>query len=315
MTEYEDFRSPTESQKSSTFGAAINLSKLAIGTGVLALPYATSRGGLLFGPICLALIAIWNGIACRLMIECKRYCQGMILPRGISSTYSKIAYVAIGQTGVRITDFSIIITLLGVCVVYQITFATLLVDIPGIFLSKEALTILSAFIVFPFCIPKDLSVLSAFSFIGLVCLMIGIFSILVYGFYAFCDETISDPFSAANSGSSLTLFPPSFADLTLFVGIATFCFGLPTLAFPVEESMDRQNSCFLTAVSWSLVFVWVVYVAIGVAGSLLFIHDPSGINDNILANLPENSLATSFVRLSMALVSSCLVFSYVSFCV
>jgi amino acid permease len=65
MTEYEDFRSPAESQKSSTFGAAINLSKLAIGTGVLALPYATSRGGLLFGPVCLALIALWNGVACR----------------------------------------------------------------------------------------------------------------------------------------------------------------------------------------------------------------------------------------------------------
>jgi amino acid permease len=44
--------------KSTTFGAIINIAKLSIGNGILALPFATSRGGLLFSPLAIALIAV-----------------------------------------------------------------------------------------------------------------------------------------------------------------------------------------------------------------------------------------------------------------
>jgi amino acid permease len=51
-----------------------------------------------------------------------------------------------------------------------------------------------------------------------------------------------------------------------------------------------------------LVFVWVVYLGVGDGVAMLYTHDPSGISDNILANLPQHSLVASLLRVSMACV-------------
>lgn len=281
---------------------------MCIGAGVLALPYAAERGGLFFSPVIMGLVAAWNGIACNMMIECKRSIAGRHIPPGISSTYSKIAYVGAGYFGVFLTDFSIIVTLLGVCIAYQITFATLFHEIPGCNLSKTALTIISGAIVLPVSCTKDVGFLSNFSFAGLICLIIGVFSILVYGLWNYGNESVEYPMQSLTSNNTLSLLPTTFSDATTFIGVATFCFGLCSLAFPIEESMKNKDE-FGKAVTWSLIFVWFVYVLIGDMGSFLYIHDLAGIKDNILSNLPQQSFAASLVRLSMACVS-CIERSY-----
>lgn len=249
----------------------------------------------------MALVAAWNGIACRMMIECKRSIDGMYIPHGISSTYSKIAYAGAGYFGVFLTDFSIIVTLLGVCIAYQITFATLFHEIPSCRISKTVLTIISGLIVLPVSCAKDVSILSWSSFAGLICLIIGVLSIIIYGLWNYGTESIEFPMTS-ESGRSLSFIPLTFSDATTFVGVATFCFGLCSLAFPIEESMKNKEE-FGKAVTWSLIFVWFAYVAIGDLGSFMYIHDVSGIKDNILSNLPQDSLSASLVRLSMACVS------------
>lgn len=64
-------------------------------------------------------------------MDCKSTCSNVEFPSHLSSTYSKMAYAGAGQLGVIVTDMSIIITLLGVCIAFQITFATLLHEVPG----------------------------------------------------------------------------------------------------------------------------------------------------------------------------------------
>ncbi len=270
------------------------------------MPYATSRGGLLFSPLVIGLVAAWNAIACNLMMECKRATKGLSVPNEVSSTYAIIAYHGAGYFGVYITDFSIVVTLLGVCVAYQITFATLMSEVPQITLSSNSLILLSSLILAPVAIVKDISILSFFSLAGLVCLVIGITSIILYGIYAFGDETWSHPFSSASTDSSLGLWPNDMMDMTMFIGVATFCFGLCSMAFPIEESM-RNKDDFGKAVVLSLVFVWIVYTIIGEIGAILYIHDFQGIKDNILRNLPESEAASSIVRITMALVSCIIV--------
>ena len=53
---------------SSLFWTTINFSKLCIGSGVLALPFAAMQGGLLMTPLGLFCVGAWNVISCRLMI-------------------------------------------------------------------------------------------------------------------------------------------------------------------------------------------------------------------------------------------------------
>jgi amino acid permease len=132
--------------------------------------------------------------------------------------------------------------------------------------------------------------------------VIGIASIILYGLYKFGGETWQQPFSsAAVPDASLTFWPDDMVDMTMFVGVATFCFGLCSMAFPIEESM-RNKEDFSKAVFYSLIFVWVVYTVIGEIGAILYVHDVEGIKDNILRNLPEEEYASSIVRISMALV-------------
>jgi len=99
----------------------------------------------------IAVIASWNWLASTLLMECKRATAGLTFPSHLSSNFSKIAYAGLGNIGVVVTDVSIIITLLGVCIAFQITFATLLREVPGIYLSNTGLTILSGVIVLPMC--------------------------------------------------------------------------------------------------------------------------------------------------------------------
>lgn len=275
---------------------------------MLALPYGSLHGGLVFAPIGIAIVAAWNGVACTMIMRCKRACQWFDYPQTISSTYARIAYAAIGWIGVYITDFSIIFTLLGVCISFQITFATLMKDIPFVSFSYAALTAISATLVYPISCVPSIALLSSFSLAGLVFLMLGIIAIFFSGISLYGSEALEDITGSHHGTSGLhhpvhALWPASISDMASYVGVAVFCFGLSSLAFPVEESMKHKHE-FNKAVLWSLLFVWTVYTIVGDGGALLYSHDPNGIKDNILENLPKASVYATFVRLSMALVSN-----------
>mmetsp|Transcript_2876 Transcript_2876/g.4376 ORF Transcript_2876/g.4376 Transcript_2876/m.4376 type:complete len:499 (+) Transcript_2876:60-1556(+) len=293
-----------ETQGNSVFWAAVNLSKLSIGNGILALPYAAYKGGLLFSPMGIICIAVWNVMSCFLMISCKRHCEGTHYPKGVSSSYSRIAYSACGWWGVFFTDTAIVATLLGVCASYQIAFAQFLKDIPGNPLSvypESAQTTgfiyLSFFVVYPLSCPKNIGVLSKTSFAGLMCLLISIGVLIAFGLSSYGD-------GFQETETELTMLPTSPSALTTFIGIAVFCFGLCTFAFPVEESMANRAD-FPRAVMWSMIFVCSFYVLMGDVLCLVYQYDPSGISGNILQNLPKHSTTAAVVRTALAMV--CLV--------
>merc|ERR1711871_623092 len=115
------------------------------------------------------------------MMECKRAASGDRCPREVSSTYGRIAYCACGWLGVYVTDFCIIVTLLGVCVTYLITFTTLLQSVPSVTLNSDELSMLAIVVTFPLCVQKDVSRLSGMSILGLLCLLVGICAIAFFG--------------------------------------------------------------------------------------------------------------------------------------
>jgi solute carrier family 36 (proton-coupled amino acid transporter) len=286
--------------------------QLSIGNGILALPFAFMNGGLLFSPIGIVCFSGWNIISCFMMISCKNACDDFIYPKGVSSSYSRIAFSALGWPGVIITDCSIVITLLGVCTSYQIAFAEFLKDIPHNVFSEysEAAQLasficISGLIVLPFSCAKNLSFLSATSLVGLVCLFISIAVLVAFGLYAALDDNYT---SLPNSEVSLTLFPQSTTAVTTFTGIGIFCFGLCTFAFPVEESM-ADKSKFPKAVCYSMAVVCGFYVLMGDVVAMIYAHDAKGIQENILENLPEYSVTAITVRRALAMVSVVLTFN------
>jgi amino acid permease len=124
-----------EASSASSWGdvcvAYMNLVKVCIGAGVLALPYAFNQGGIILGSVGMTLIALWNYYTTCLLLKCKDRCKGAVLQlrkeKKASSTFSALAYLALGgKTGTRLVDISLTLTLLGVGVTYQIQTGTLL---------------------------------------------------------------------------------------------------------------------------------------------------------------------------------------------
>ena len=103
--------------------ATLQLVKICIGSGVLALPYAFKSCGLTLALAVLLAVALWNCFTSHRLVRCAALLKD--LPPGptdsgtCASTYSALAKAALGRTGVIVVDFSLIATLLGVCVVYQ----------------------------------------------------------------------------------------------------------------------------------------------------------------------------------------------------
>lgn len=287
----------------STIMAIVNLTKLCVGAGILAIPYCFTRGGLILSPIGIGIIALWNGVSCAMMIRCKRVIDQhkdvVKYPEYISNTYSKISYEAFGWYGVYITDFSIVFTLLGVCTSFQIAFVSLCRNIPGNILTVHQLTWLSGLIVFPLSIGENARLLSIFSFIGLICLFFGIICLFGFGIFMTKPHQIESV--------SLSLFPTSFSDVTYFIGISVFCFGTCTLAFPVEESMKIKNE-FIVAVFWSVLLVWLIYVIVGDGLAVIYAVNNEHITSNILESLPLQSHLSIAIKVAMAAVRILLIF-------
>ena len=61
--------------KNSLQQTALNIAKMCMGTGTLALPFAAKQGGLLFNVLGLALITLWNIYAVNRLLKCIEYIQ------------------------------------------------------------------------------------------------------------------------------------------------------------------------------------------------------------------------------------------------
>jgi solute carrier family 36 (proton-coupled amino acid transporter) len=272
----------------------------------LAIPYSFLQGGFLFSPVGIGAIAAWNAVSCMMIMRCKRmtsHDQHITYPSEISSTFAKIAYAALGWKGVYLTDFSIVFTLLGVCVSYQIAFISLFQDVSFNTLSPKQLAIASAMIVYPMTCVRDVSVLSIVSLIGLIILLLGILSIFMFGFSMYGHLSLSDSsqYNSFPHQRYIPLVPQTITDLTSFTGVSVFCFGLSSLAFPVEATMKYKHE-FGKAVIWSCIFVWTTYVVVGDGLAWLYSYDKSGVKSNILQNLPIDSSIATFVRILMSVV-------------
>lgn len=278
----------------------------------------------------IAVTAAWNGLAANLMLQCRDAClrSRVRFPPHLSNTYSRIAHAGAGRAGELLTEFSIIVTLLGVCIAYQITFAALLKDAvlalhPSHSSSGDSsssggdsaepwdaervrvlLTLLSGFMAYPVSCVRNLDALSSLSAVGLCCLVLGIAAILVHGAVQFGAEALDFRGGIGDASVALPLLPASLKDVTSFFGIAVFCFDICSLAFPIEESM-RRPAQFPVVVWGSLFFVWLLYALLGEFGALLYVHDSAhhGVKDNVLSNLPQQSGTAVLVRIAIAAVS------------
>ena len=255
----------------SEFNAAINIVKLSIGCGILALPFSTFACGLLMSPIVNLYVAVVNYFACVLVLRSRKASEHIPTPRKVLSTYSKIAFAGCGWIGVGVVEFSILATLLGVCISYQITFAELIADIPDNTFPSYVLSIICGILVYPLTIGKNVDSLAVVSLAGIGCLLLSVVVIIGFGVVMYGND-------ASMNGIDfqvIYLWPTSIASFTSYIGVSTFCYGQASLIFPIEESMIHRNGIF-NALKYGILFVWLTYVFVGDGIAYLYAFSPSG---------------------------------------
>ena len=76
--------------KASVFQTSINMAKMCMGTGTLALPFAATKGGLIFNMIGLFMIGLWNYYSANCLLRCLAYLppqiSGVVNVDGSTST-------------------------------------------------------------------------------------------------------------------------------------------------------------------------------------------------------------------------------------
>lgn len=114
--------------KSSLSQTVLNIIKMCVGTGVLAIPFAAAEGGILFSIIGLGLVTVWNIYSVDRMIESKAIIQRYTLsldrignnsPNENTNELGLVTWYVFGDRGLLSIDFIMISLMTGIIVAYE----------------------------------------------------------------------------------------------------------------------------------------------------------------------------------------------------
>lgn len=112
----------------------LNCAKTCMGTGALALPYSARQGGVVLHFLGVLALAGWNLYSVNLLLNClellPRPTQRREKPPNGVSTLGKVAFYALGHSGLHVLDLSFAIWLFGVLVAYMTAIVAFLMPTP-----------------------------------------------------------------------------------------------------------------------------------------------------------------------------------------
>lgn len=262
----------------------MHLLKGTIGTGMLALPYAFSKAGIVGGPAYMTFIAVVAMIGMNfLLMANQQLCRVENKRRLDYGDLCELAFkngpVAFlrrkAHWGKMCINVLLVFTQMGFCAIYFVFIAESFESVLQDFGVDDALSVriwisILFLPILMLCMIRNLAVLSVFSMAANVFLLIGIVVI----FYALFDH-IPSP-------KKLDAFK-SFSDFPLFFGSAIYsCEGIG-LVLPLENKM-RKKSEFKYVLNGSMTFIFCLYVVFGFLGYNKYGDD---IASSISYSLPE----------------------------
>ncbi|CCH60361.1 hypothetical protein TBLA_0C05630 [Henningerozyma blattae CBS 6284] len=269
--------------KTSTKKAFFLLLKSFIGTGILFLPNAFSKGGLIFSNVLIIIFGFYSYYCYMLLIKCKRYSQ--------VSSFGEMGNKLYGPLMQKIILFSIMISQIGFSCAYIIFTSTNL----NYFFQQYPLTekldfnfflIFQLILFIPLSFVRNISKLSVPSLVANLMIIIGLMIVIYYCVKQF---TVDMGFHMANG---VEIFF-NRQDWSIFVGTAIFAFEGIGLLIPIEESMAKPEE-FGKVLGGVIGCVTSLFILIGSMGYVTYGED---INTVILINLPNDKVTVQSIQL------------------
>lgn len=238
-------------------------------------------------------MAGWNNAAVRQLLESRDAVRSQASAEALEANddlYAFLAQMACGRPGEVLVKVAVGMTLFGCAISYLVAAIDLALSaIGGGGGGGERFMgcCFSLLVVLPLSL-RPFSFLAYTSVAGLLALSLAFVGVIVYGTAAASSSARLD---------SPNLFATSPGGLAEFFGVASFCFGVPPLAFPIEGSMRRPER-FPSAMWWSMAGVALLYIITAETVAILYPAVPS----NVLFALPMNSPLATAARLLVALV-------------
>lgn len=249
-----------------------------LGSGVLGLPYAFRRTGILLGLATLVVVAIVSTYAMLLIVQCKY----KLKERGVTvTTYGDIGYHALGRPGRLLVNTAIVISQAGFCVAYLIFIITNGHQFLGI--DKE--------VVVAVCVPPLIafSMLKHMKELAFVALAADVMNFIGLAVVYAADLS----FMASDHDRIETL--GIMTSIPFFFGVASYCFEGVGMVLPLENGMQNPSH-FKAILVCTVVIITTLYATFGVCGYLAF---GDATKDVITLNMTDDSGFLSLVKLCL----------------
>ncbi|XP_049885848.1 proton-coupled amino acid transporter-like protein CG1139 [Pectinophora gossypiella] len=285
----------------------VHLLKCSLGTGILAMPQAFSRSGLITGVIATIIIGGMITHCLHVLVKAQyNLCKRRRVPL-LTYPESMVAALEIGPRPLRrfakssavVVDVFLVVYQLGICCVYTVFIAGTFKKIvdPYYEMSIEVhMLIIMLPLIAANCI-RHLKILAPFSNFANFLTLVGL-GIVVY--YLLTAEKSTEP---------LDLFG-SLAEFPLFFGTTLFALTAVGVVVALENNMESPKDFGkpLGVLNLGMAFIVTLYVVIGVIG---YIFCVSSCSDSITLDMPEGTALTISVLVMYAIA---ILISYVLQC-
>lgn len=290
--EDDDIMLPSDCKRASFLEASANIINCIVGAGIVGMPYAISRSGIILGPLILFFIAATIDFSVKLLVTSGKLSSTMTYPSLMRKLFGKPGYFAISIAQVLVS--------FGALVIEMIMIGDNLANIVSNIVLKDnadsslafladryvVLATVSLVVILPLSLVKhvkDAALISIASVIGCV--------LLIGGTVAGCWRIILH--NGDTWLNNIAYFKP--AGIVETSGISCFAFICHGVVFMVFNTLKKPTlDHFSSIIHCSVMFSCVAFLAVGFPAYAAF---GEGIQGNVLNGFPVNDYLMSFIRI------------------
>jgi sodium-coupled neutral amino acid transporter 11 len=290
-----------DEHKTGVLGTSANLVVTIIGAGIVGIPYAIKKSGLVAGIFMTILSAVACDKSLRLLIETAKHVD--------VTSYETLFEAAFGSKGFKTMCGIMFAISYGATISYMMIIKDMLSLLFGIDEADEpmrraVMVIATLLVVLPLSSQRDMADLAKTSRLSVI------FYLCIVLFVVICSPIASS--IQSNGGWENTVTQSMIRPDTFFAGfgVLTFAFVCQHSAFIMAGSLERPNKQRWAKVTHlSLAFSGALAIICGVAGYLAFLDKTNG---NILMNMEslQNPLMTQLNKIAQGMLLTCMFFVY-----
>lgn len=284
--------------------AIFNLASTIIGGGILSLPYAFDKCGLVLAVVFMVVSAVASNFSLYVIVSCSR--------RGGATTYEEIVRKALGPKAGLITVTLLVLLTFLTMVAYVILMKDLVGSLGEQFLfaraisvaEKNFLTIACVAFISPVLFARSMDALRYTSIFSLMSVFLLAVAITIRAV-----KSLENPEeSVVGIGSTelvqepvpLKLFPTNWRDPVFAFPIISISFLCHFNVLPVYRELHKPTRHRLKKiVSATMLSTWAFYMVVSTMGYLYAYRLPGGVKDDILNNFRTNDALINVGRLGL----------------